>query len=95
MEQGMVMLRIVILTAMTGIALRLFLISSVALAHLEAGRKFDRLFPFLLLLDGAWAASPLLAVPPLRFGVALAAAAGLAYLPFSQRTLIHRIYGRD
>jgi hypothetical protein len=95
MKEDIVTVRIVILTAMTGIALRLFLISSVALAHLEAGRKFDRLFPFLLLLDGAWAASPLLAVPPLRFGVALAAAAGLAYLPFSQRTLIHRIYGRD
>jgi len=94
MERSIVMLRIVIITAMTGIALRLFLISSVALAHPEAGRKFNRLFPFLLLLDGAWAASPLLAVPEIRFGVALAAAAGLAYLPFSQRTLIHRIYGR-
>ena len=93
MEQEM-MWRIVIITAMTGIALRLFLISSVALAHPEAGRKFNRLFPLILILDGAWAASPLL-VTEIRFGVALAAAAGLAYLPFSQRTLIHRIYGKD
>jgi len=95
LERDIWTVRIVIVTAMTGIALRLFLISSVALAHTEAGRKFNRLFPFLLLLDGAWAASPLLASPPIRFGLALAAAAGLAYLPFSQRTLIHRIYGRE
>jgi adenosine/AMP kinase len=93
-EWDTVTLRTVILTAMTGIALRLFLISSVALAHPEAGRKFNRLFPFLLFFDGAWAASPLLAVPSIRFGLALASAAGLAYLPFTQRTLIHRIYGR-
>jgi eukaryotic-like serine/threonine-protein kinase len=94
-EWDIVTLRTVIFTAMTGIALRLFLISSVALAHPEAGRKFNRLFPFLLFFDGAWAASPLLAVPSIRFGLALASAAGLAYLPFTQRTLIHRIYGRD
>jgi hypothetical protein len=95
MDLDLMRLRMMIVTAMIGIALRLFLISSVALAHREAGRKFDRLFPFLLLLDGTWAASPLLVVPHIPFGVALAAAAGLAYLPFSQRTLIHRIYGRD
>lgn len=94
-EWNIVTLRTVILTAMTGIALRLFLISSVALSHPEAGRKFNRLFPFLLFFDGAWAASPLLAVPSIRFGLALASAAGLAYLPFSQRTLIHRIYGKN
>ena len=89
------MSQIVMIAAMMGIAIRLFLISSVALSHSEAGRKFNRLFPLLLLFDGAWAASPLLAVPDfLRFGVALASAAGLAYLPFSQRTLMQRIYGK-
>jgi hypothetical protein len=87
------MSQIVITTAMTGIAIRLFLISSVALSHSEAGRKFNRLFPILLLFDGAWAASPLLA-PSINFGVALAGAAALAYLPFSQRTLMQRIYGK-
>ena len=86
-------LPVVIVTAMPGIAVRLFLISSVALAHPAAGRKFSRLFPVLLLLDGAWAASPLLAVSTIGIGVALAGAAGLAYLPFSQRTLMRRIYG--
>jgi eukaryotic-like serine/threonine-protein kinase len=84
---------VVVVTAMSGIAVRLFLISSVALAHPNAGRQFRRLFPFLLLLDAAWAASPLLAVSRIGIGVALAGAAGLAYLPFSQRTLMRRIYG--
>jgi len=84
----------VLITTMTGIAIRLFLISSVGLAHFEAGRKFNKLFPVLLVFDAAWAVSPLLAVPPLRYGVALAGIAGLAYLPFTQRTLMHRIYGK-
>jgi hypothetical protein len=68
---------------MTGIAIRLFLISSVALSHNEAGRKFSRLFPVLLVFDAVWAVSPLLAVPPIPRGVALAGVAGLAYLPFT------------
>ncbi|HLQ78008.1 MAG TPA: serine/threonine-protein kinase [Terriglobia bacterium] len=93
LELDTVLLGGVIVTAMLGIAVRLFLISSVMLAHPAAGRKFNRIFPLLLLLDGAWAASPLLAVPAIRYGVALAGVAALAYLPFSQRTLMHRIYG--
>jgi len=85
--------QIVIITAMSGIAVRLYLISSVSLAHPEAGRKFRTLFPILVLLDGAWAASPLLATRTIGLGIAMAGAAGLAYLPFSQRTLMRRIYG--
>ena len=83
---------LVVVAAMSGIPVRLFLISSVALAHPDAGRKFNRILPILVLLDGAWAASPLL-ISGLLIGVALASAAALAYLPFSQRTLIRRIYG--
>ena len=83
---------LIIITAMCGIAVRLYLVSSVGLAHPTAGLQFQRLFPALLFLDGLWAASPLLAVLRIGFGLALAAAAGLAYLPFSQRTLIRNIY---
>jgi hypothetical protein len=90
-----VTLPVVTIAAMSGIAVRLYLLSSVALVHPAAGRNFHRLFPVLLLLDGAWAASPLLAVRTIGFGIALAGAAGLAYLPFSQRTLMHRIYGTN
>jgi hypothetical protein len=50
------------------------------------------LFPILLILDALWAASPLLAERAIGLGVALAGVAGLAYLPFAQRTLIRSIY---
>jgi len=82
---------VVTIVASCGIAVRLYLISAVALAHPDADIQFRRLFPALLIFDGAWAASPIL-IRALSPGVALAAAAGLAYLPFSQRTLVHRIY---
>ena len=85
-------LSLIVITAMCGIAVRLYLVSSVGLAHPTAGRQFQRLFPALLFLDSLWAASPLLAGLSIGIGVALAATAGLAYLPFSQRTLIRNIY---
>ena len=85
-------LLLIIVTAMCGIAVRLYLVSSVGLAHPAAGLQFQRLFPILLCLDALWAVSPLLAGLRIGFGLALAAAAGLAYLPFSQRTLIRNIY---
>ena len=44
-------LPIIIVTAMCGIAVRLYLVSSVGWRHPEAGAKFERLFPALLLLD--------------------------------------------
>jgi hypothetical protein len=83
--------RLVIVAALLGIPVRLYLISTVALAHPAGGKQFARLFPALVVMDGAWAASPLL-ISNLRVGLELAAVAGLAYLPFSQRTLIKRIY---
>ena len=77
-----ILVLLIIIAAMWGIAVRLYLLSSVGLAHPAAGRQFQRLFPALLVLDSLWAASPLLAGLRIGFGLALAAAAGLAYLPF-------------
>lgn len=85
---------LVIVIAMCGIAVRLYLLSSVGFAHPAAGLKFQQLFPVLLVLDAIWAASPLLAARTITFGVALMGVAGLAYLPFSQRTLMQSIYPR-
>lgn len=82
---------VVIVSAMCGIAVRLYLIAAVGLDHPETGRKFRWLFPALLALDFLWAASPLLLSPKLGF-LALACVAALAYLPFSQRTLIQSAY---
>ncbi len=81
-----------IVAAMCGIAVRLYLITAVAWRHPAAGRNYIRLFPFVFVLDALWAASPILAAPALGIGIALAGSAGMAYLPFAQRTLIRGIY---
>ena len=81
-----------IVAAMCGIAVRLYLITEVAWRHPAAGRNYIRLFPFVFVLDALWAASPILAAPALGIGIALAGSAGMAYLPFAQRTLIRGIY---
>ena len=85
-------LPLVIVSAMCGIAVRLYLLSAVGLDHRETGVKFRRLFPALLALDALWASSPLLLVPKIPWAIALACVVGLAYLPFSQRTLIQCAY---
>jgi len=83
---------LVLILAMCGIAVRLYLLSSVGLNHPAAGAKFRRLFPALFFLDTLWAVSPLLLVEKIGYGLALGAIAPLAYLPFSQRTLVKSIY---
>lgn len=82
----------VIVWALCGIAVRLYLLAAVGFDHPATGVQFRRLFPAVLALDGAWAASPLLLAPKIGLGLALACAAALAYLPFSQRTLIQSAY---
>jgi hypothetical protein len=77
---------------MCGIALRLYLFSAVGWGHPEAGLKFNVLFPYLFVFDCLWAASPLLAFETIGPGIALAGVAGMAYLPFAQRTLMRCIY---
>jgi DNA-binding winged helix-turn-helix (wHTH) protein len=79
---------------MCAIAVRIYLISAVGWGHPDAGRKFHQLFPALLVLDAIWAASPLLVTDLLTRGIALAGVAGLAYLPFAQRTLVRTLYPR-
>ena len=83
---------LVLIVAMCGIAVRLYLISAVGLDHPAAGVNFRRLFPALYILDTLWAVSPLLLVHTIGYGLALASIAPLAYLPFSQRTLVQSIY---
>jgi DNA-binding winged helix-turn-helix (wHTH) protein len=86
---------LVLIVAMCGIAVRLYLLSSVGLNHPAAGAKFRRLFPALFILDTLWAVSPLLLVPKIGYGLALGSIAALAYLPFSQRVLVQSIYRRS
>jgi len=86
---------LLLIVALCGIAVRLYLLSSVGLNHPGAGAKFRRLFPALFILDTLWAASPLLLVREIGFGLALGSIAPLAYLPFCQRTLVECIYRRS
>lgn len=83
---------IILVTAMCGIAVRLYLLVAVGLDHPDAGIRFRRLFPSLFVLDALWSASPLLLVREIGFGLALGSVAALAYLPFAQRTLMLSAY---
>jgi len=86
---------LILVAAMCGIAVRLYLLASVGLNHPAAGAKFRRLFPALFVFDTLWAVSPLLLAHKIGYGLALGSIAPLAYLPFSQRTLIGSIYPRS
>jgi DNA-binding winged helix-turn-helix (wHTH) protein len=82
----------ILVLAMCGIAVRLYLLSAVGLDHPEAGIRFQQLFPALFILDTLWSASPLLLTGKIGIGLALGSVAGLAYLPFAQRTLMLSAY---
>lgn len=77
-----------ILSACVGIPVRLYVFSAIAFDVRRFSRQFLRIFPGLLLLDELWALSPFLLTRQIGIGLALAATAALAYVPFAQRTLI-------
>ena len=54
--------------------------------------NFQRLFPFVLLLDVIWATSPFLLTHLIGVGLAFAACAALVYSPFAQRVLALMAY---
>jgi serine/threonine protein kinase len=83
---------ILLATAPIGIAVRLYLISSVALDHVKTGLRYRWAFPIFFLLDALWAIAPL--GLSLKCGELLpfACVAPLAFSPFSQRTLIRSTY---
>jgi DNA-binding winged helix-turn-helix (wHTH) protein len=78
----------IVILAMCGLAVRLYLLTTVGLNHPAAADKFQKLFPVLFLMDAIWALAPLLLVRKIGIGLALASVAAMAYLPFAQRTLM-------
>jgi hypothetical protein len=90
--RGWVLLVAVLITAVLGIPVRLFLLSAVIFDHPQTGKKFLRIFAFVLALDIVWALAPFLLTDQIGIGLAFAATACLLYLPFSQRTLIKMTY---
>lgn len=82
---------IYLVTALIGVAVRLYLITATALDYHLLGQKYRVLFPALFVLDMLWALSPLLLEDRMGWGLALAACAALIYMPFAQRVLMKMI----
>jgi cholera toxin transcriptional activator len=76
---------------LVGAAVRLYLITAVGLNYVGAGQLFRRAFPGILVLDVLWAAAPLLLFHKMG-EITFLFVAALAFLPFSQRTLISCAY---
>jgi DNA-binding winged helix-turn-helix (wHTH) protein len=89
---GMSVTVVALVSAVVGIAVRLFFFSGVALDFARIGEIFRRVFPFILILDELWAMSPLLIWRELGAGIALACVAALVWAPFAQRTLMRMAY---
>ena len=81
-------LMVLVVTAAIGIPVRLYLLTAMAFRYHGLNEKFKKLFPFLLVLDEVWALTPFLCVQQIGVGLAIATAAALLYLPFSQRSLL-------
>jgi DNA-binding winged helix-turn-helix (wHTH) protein len=81
-------LMVLVVTAAIGIPVRLYLLTAMAFQYQGLNAKFKKLFPFLLVLDEMWALTSFLCVQQIGIGLAIATAAALLYLPFSQRSLL-------
>jgi cholera toxin transcriptional activator len=87
-QAGATAFAIYMATSMVGIAVRLYLISAMAMDYHLLGSKYRVLTPALFVLDMIWALSPLLIADRIGLGFALGACAALVYMPFAQRTLM-------
>jgi len=87
-QYSIVALVLLIVTAVVGIPVRLFLLSAGVFNYAGLRKKFTTIFPFVLMLDEIWALGPFLLLPQIGLGLALACSAILLYVPFSQRSLL-------
>ena len=85
---------IYLVTALVGVAVRLYLITATAFDYHLLAEKYRILFPALFILDMLWALSPFLIADRIGLGLALGATAALIYMPFAQRVLIKMIGNR-
>ncbi len=90
--QSWLLVVVVIVTAVLGIPVRLYLLAAIVFDYRKTGEKFLRIFPATLALDFVWALAPFLLTNKIGIGLAFAATAALLYLPFSQRTLVRMTY---
>lgn len=76
------------ITAVAGIAVRLYLITATSFDYHLLGEKYRVLYPGLFVLDMLWALAPFLLADRIGMGLALGATAALVYMPFAQRVLM-------
>lgn len=90
---GRLMAEVIRVTALLGIALRLYLLAGVAFDYKGLGIDFRRLSFLMIPMDSLWALSPLLLLAAGKLGpLAFACVVALAFLPLSQRTLVRMAY---
>ncbi len=89
---GGLALELLVGLALVGVAVRLYLITAVALDHPQTGRQYGRLRAALFVLDEASALAPLLLLEATGLPIALILIPVLAYAPFSQNTLMRTAY---
>ena len=94
-RKGEALSHLLILIATIGIAVRLYLMSSVLWDHVQTGVRYRKAFPFYFILDELWILAPF--GLSLRIGeiLALACIPPLVFSPFGQRTLIRSAYDVD
>ena len=85
---------IMVVTATIMIPMRVFLICAVLFHAPGMREKFQKMWWFLLLMDGLWSLAPFLLLHHINYGVALACMTVLVYSPFAQRSLILMGAGR-
>jgi cholera toxin transcriptional activator len=86
--QARCLFAVVIVTALVGIPVRLYLLSAAAFGYQGLTKRFLKLFPAIFPLDELWALAPFLMLDQISTGLALAVTAALLYVPFSQRSLL-------
>jgi len=89
---AVLVLCVVLVTAATGIPVRLYFLSAAAFDHAQLGQKLHRIFPAVFVLDELWAVAPFLISDQIGLGAALASTAALLYVPFAERTLVRMAY---
>jgi len=89
---GWLLVALILVAAVAGMALRLYVLTALSFDYRGLGEDFHRMFPFFLVVDELWALSPLLVAYKIGLGLAIAATVALAFLPFSQRTLMRMGY---
>jgi len=79
---------LLIVTATTGIAVRLYFLTAAIFGFQGLTRQFLRLFPLIFPLDELWALSPFFLMDWIGIGPVMGIIAALLFLPFSERSVL-------